>query len=89
MEGEAAGEEGGIQEGVSGGDDEKADGVVKESLGEPSYSESSSIALFQDTGPGTMRMGYLLMRKAWWGANLPGSIIVLTAALPRRSSRRT
>jgi len=50
MEGEAAGEEGGIQEGVSGGDDEKADGVVKESLGEPSYSESSSIALFSGYG---------------------------------------
>ena len=46
MEGEAAGEEGGIQEGVSGGDDPKADRVVKESLGQPSYSESSPIALF-------------------------------------------
>jgi len=50
MEGEAAGEEGGIQEGVSGGDDPKADRVVKESLGQPSYSESSPIALFSGYG---------------------------------------
>ncbi len=50
MEEEAAGEEGGIQEGVSGGDDPKADRVVKESLGQPSYSESSPIALFSGYG---------------------------------------
>jgi len=41
MEGEAAGDEGGLQEGVGGGDDAKVDDA-----GKPSYSESSSIALF-------------------------------------------
>ena len=46
MEGEAAGDEGGLQEGAGGGDAAKVDDAGKESLGKPSYSESSSIALF-------------------------------------------
>lgn len=50
MEGEAAGEGGGIQEGAGGGEDLKADDVGNESLGEPSYSESSPIALFSGYG---------------------------------------
>ena len=41
MEGEAAGDEGGLQEGAGGGDAAKVDDA-----GKPSYSESSSIALF-------------------------------------------
>ena len=46
MEEEVAGAEGGLQEGVGGGDDAKEDDVGKESLDEPSYSEISPIALF-------------------------------------------
>ena len=46
MEGGAAGDERGLQEGAGGGDDAKVDDAGKESLGKPSYSESSSIALF-------------------------------------------
>lgn len=46
MEDEAAGDEGGLQEGAGGGDDAKVDDAGKESPDEPSYSESSSIALF-------------------------------------------
>lgn len=46
MEGEAAGDEGGLQECAGGGDDAKVDDAGKESPGKPSYSESSSIALF-------------------------------------------
>ena len=46
MEDEVAGAEGGLQEGMGGGDDAKEDDVRKESLNEPSYSEISPIALF-------------------------------------------
>ena len=49
MDGEAAAEEGGIQEAVGGGDNPKADDVGKESL-ESSYSESSGLALFSGYG---------------------------------------
>ena len=51
MEGEAAAEEGGIQGSVDGENDPKADDDVgKTSLTEPSYSESSPIALFSGYG---------------------------------------